>query len=264
MAKTTPTLRRFLDELPNGSSFVHAAMFPFYLNRFHRFLLAWSLLLGTIWSVQESLANNLDSAPPFLSFQVDADEEIHDALTVSIPVPFLGKGRGLGLSVDDMYQDPVFADVYFDDVRSSIQCGVEGFLHETVGLLKQEDRWELRIEGHCDSRGPSAYNLARADYHLRFLAGFLLQLGVPSERIHPVNFGQTPFSCQSGNERCQEDNLHAERIFSILAVDRFQRGFLARLRLVVGKDSDRATGYLKRPPYLQRIQLASPVITSFR
>lgn len=217
-----------------------------------------------MWSVQESLANTLDIAPPLLSFQVDVDEEIHDALMVSVPVLFLGKGRGLRLSVEGMSQDPVFADVYFDDVRSSIQGGVEDFLHQTVALLKQEDRWGLRIEGHCDSRGPSAYNLARADYHLRSLAGFLVQLGIPSWRIHPVNFGQTPFSCQSGSERCQEDNLRAERIFSILSVNLFQRGCLARLRLVAGKDSDRATGYLKRPPYLQRFQLASPVITSFR
>lgn len=151
----------------------------------------------------------------------------------------------------------MFADVYVDDVRSSIQGGIEDFLQETVALLKQEDQWGLRIEGHCDSRGTSAYNLARADYHLRSLAGFLEHLGIPSWRIHPLNVGQTPFSCQSGSERCQEDNLRAERIFSILAVDRFQGGCLARLRFVAGKDSDRATGYLKRSPYLQRIQLAS-------
>ncbi|MGB5054706.1 MAG: hypothetical protein WBO24_09965 [Nitrospirales bacterium] len=217
-----------------------------------------------IWSVQESFANTPDIAPPYVNFQEDADEEIRDALTVSIPVPSSGKGRGSEPSVEDIYQDPVFADVYFDDVRSSIQGGIEGFLHETVALLKQEDQWGLRIEGHCDSRGTSAYNLARADYHLRSLAGFLEYLGIPSGRIHQVNVGQTPFVCQSGSERCQEDNLRAERIFSILAVDRFQRGCLARLRLVAGKDLDRATGYLKRPPYLQRIQLASPQFTSFR
>ncbi|WP_447963423.1 OmpA family protein [Nitrospira sp. Ecomares 2.1] len=224
--------------------------------------MAWALLCGAIGTIQESFANPLDIFPPYSNFQEEAGEEIHDTLIVSIPVTSFGKGRGSEPFVEDMYQDPVFADVYFDDVRSSIQGGIEGFLHETVALLKQEDQWGVRIEGHCDSRGTSAYNLARADYHLRFLAGFLEQLGIPSRRIHPVNFGQTPFSCQSGSEWCQEDNLRAERIFSILAVDRFQRGCLARLRFVAGKDSDRATGYLKRPRYLQRIQLASPQFTS--
>lgn len=239
-------------------------MFLLHLNIFNALLLAWAVLCGAIWSVQDSFANTVDIFPPYLNFQEDADEEIYDSLTVFNPVSSFGKGRVSEPLVEDIYQDPVFADVYFDDVRSSIQGGIEEFLHETVALLKQEDQWGLRIEGHCDSRGTFAYNLARADYHLRSLAGFLEQLGIPSGRIHPVNFGQTPFSCQGGSERCQEDNLRAERIFSILAVDRFQRGCLARLRFVAGKDLDRATEYLKHPPYLQRIQLASPQFTSFR
>lgn len=154
-------------------------MFLFHLKRFHGILLAWALLCGVFWSVQESFANPLDIFPPSGNFQVDPDEEIHDAWTVFIPVPSFGKGRGSELSVEDIYQDPVFADMYFDDVRSSLQGGIEGFLHETVALLQQEDQWGLRIEGHCDSRGPSAYNFAQADYHLRALAGFWSSWGFP-------------------------------------------------------------------------------------
>ncbi len=78
-----------------------------------------------------------------MNFQEDADEEIYDAVTVSIPVPSFGKGRVSEPSVEDRYQDPVFADVYFDDVRSSIQGSIEEFLHETVALFKREDQWGL-------------------------------------------------------------------------------------------------------------------------
>ena len=246
-----------------GSSFFPAARVLFRLAGWFGLLPAWALLCGGLWAVPDSFANTLGMFPPFLNFQLEEDEEIHDALIVSIPVQSFGKERSSELPVEDMHRDPVVADVYFDESRSSIHGGMEVFLQETAALLKQEDRWGLRIEGHCDSRGTSAYNLARADYHMRSLAGFLQDLGISSERIHRVNFGQTPFACESGSERCQEDNLRAERIFSILAVDRFQRGCLARLRFVAGEDSDRATGYLRRSPYLQRIQLASPRLTSF-
>jgi hypothetical protein len=88
-------------------------------------------------------------------------------------------------------------------------------------------------------------------------------MGIQSERIHVVNFGQDPFVCQGVGEQCQEDNLRAERIFSILAVGQSQRGCLARLRLVAGKDVDRALRYSRRSPYLQRIQVASPHSFSF-
>jgi hypothetical protein len=238
-------------------------MVLFRLNGLLGLLLAWALLCGAIGPVPESFANTLDLSPPFLNFQLEENEEIHDAMMVSIPVPSFGKGKGSEPPVEDMYRDPVVADLYFDEARSSIQGGIEVFLQETAALLKQEGQWGLRIEGHCDARGTSAYNLARADYHLKSLTGFLQHLGISSGRIDRVNFGQTPFACRSGSERCQEDNLRAERIFSILAVGQFQRGCLARLRFVAGKDSDRATGYLKRSPYLQRIQLASPRLTSF-
>ncbi|MBA3967773.1 MAG: OmpA family protein [Nitrospirales bacterium] len=127
-----------------------------------------------------------------------------------------------------------------------------------MALLDLEDQWGLRIEGHCDVRGTSAYNLNLANYHLTNLTTFLHMLGIQSERIHLVNFGQDPFVCQGGDERCQENNLRAERIFSILAVEQSQRGCLARLRLVAGKDVDRALRYSRRSPYLQRIQVASP------
>jgi hypothetical protein len=198
-----------------------------------------------------------------LNSQFEENEEIHDGLIISIPVQSFGKGVGSVSPVEEVHQDPVFADLYFDEGRSLIQGGIEVFLHETVALLKQEDQWGLRIEGHCDSRGTSAYNLARADYHLTHLTTFLHMMGIQSERIHLVNFGQDPLACQGVGERCQEDNLRAERIFSILAVGQSQRGCVARLRLVTGEDLERALRYSRRSPYLQRIQVASPHSSSF-
>lgn len=174
-----------------------------------------------------------------------------------------GKGIDSDTPVEDRHQDPVFADLYFDEGRSLIRGGIEVFLHETVALLKQEDQWGLGIEGHCDSRGTSAYNLARADYHLKHLTRFLQIMGLQSERIHLVNFGQDPLACQDDGERCQEDNLRAKRIFLILAVGQSQRGCLVRLRLMAGGDVERALRYSRRSPYLQRIQVAAPHSSSF-
>jgi hypothetical protein len=233
-------------------------MFLFSLSGLLGLLPAWALVYGAIWPVPDSFANPQDMFPPFLNSQLEEEEEIHDALIVSMPVRSFGKGIGSVLAVEEVYQDPVFADLYCDEGRALIQGGIEVFLHETVALLKQEARWTLRIEGHCDSRGTSAYNLARADYHLSHLTTFLQMMGIQSERIHLVNFGQDPLACQDVGERCQQDNLRAERIFSILAGGQSQRGCLARLRLVAGEDVDRALRYSSRFPYLQRIQVASP------
>jgi len=238
-------------------------MFLFSLNGLIGLLLALVFVCGVLWPIPDSFANSRDKFSPFLNSQFPEDEEIHDALIVSKPVQSFVNGIGSEPLIENLHQDPVFADLYFDEGHSLIHGGIEVFLHETVALLKQEDRWGLRIEGHCDSRGTSAYNLARADYHLTRLTTFLQMMGIPSERIQLVNFGQDPFACQGVGERCQEDNLRAERIFSILAVGQSQRGCLARLRLVAGEDVNRALRYSRRSPYLQRIQVASPHSSSF-
>jgi hypothetical protein len=233
-------------------------MFLFPLSGWLRLLPAWALVYGAIWPVPDSFANPQDIFSPFLISQLEEEDEIHDALIVSAPVESFGMERGWEPPVEEVYQDPVFADLYFDEGRALIQGRIEVFLHETVALLKQETLWTLRIEGQCDSRGTSAYNLARADYHLTRLTTFLQMMGIQSERIHLVNFGQDPLACQDVGERCQQDNLRAQRIFSILAMEQSQRGCLARLRLVAGEDVDRALRYSSRFPYLQRIQVASP------
>ena len=238
-------------------------MFLVPLKGLLRLLLPWIFVCGAIWPVLDSFANPREVFLPFLNSPFEEVEEIHDAVIVSHPVPSVGTGIGSDMSVADLYQDPVFADLYFDEGRSLIRGGIEDVLDETVALLKREAQWGLGIEGHCDSRGTSAYNLALADYHLKHLTRYLKIMGIQSERIHLVNFGQDPLACQDDGERCQEDNLRAERIFSILATGQTQRGCLARLRVVAGKDVDRALRYSRRSPYLQRIQVASPHSSSF-
>ena len=190
--------------------------------------------------------------------------EIHDDAIVSVPqtVSSFRNVQQVKGTKTRLYQDPVFADVYFDEHRTGIQGSLKNFLQNTVMLLDQEKAWSLRIEGHCDSRGTSAYNLAWSEHHLTTLTQYLTIMGISSERIHRVNFGQDPRLCDSASERCQEDNLRARHIFSTLAIGRSQRGCLIRLRFEAGPEWDRARGYSKQVPYLQRIQVATPAFSS--
>jgi len=238
-------------------------MFQFSLNGFPALLLVSVFFYGVIGPDSDILARTADNFFPRLTAQFD-EEEIQDALLVSMPEPPSRQGIDSRSFMTGLQQDPVYADLYFDEGRSVIQGAIKVFLNQTVDLLIQEEDWRLSIEGHCDSRGSSAYNFARADYHLTHLATFLEMMGIQGERVHLVNFGQSPPACQEVDERCQEDNLRAERIFSILAVGKPQRGCLARIRLMAGKDVGRAIRYSRRSPYLQRIQVASPHFSVFQ
>ena len=235
-------------------------MFQFIANGLLGILLGWPLVIGASGPAFQSSPHLQQVGRPLPYASPKEFEEIQEMVIVPQSMQLSGNTKRWDVMRATLYQDPVFADLYFDERRSHIQGSLKHFLQKTVALLEQEQEWGLRIEGHCDSRGTSAYNLARAEYHLTNLTQFFEIMGISSERIHRVNFGQDPFSCQSLSERCQEDNLRAKQIFSMLAVRQSQRGCVVRLRFEAGNDWDRAMRYSRQSPYLQRIQVATPLL----
>ena len=153
---------------------------------------------------------------------------------------------------------PVLADVYFDEHRQVIHDRLKRLLLQTIEFLQQESEWQLRVEGHCDPRGTSAYNLARANFHLMTFSQYLLLLGIQPQQMSILNYGQDPILCRIGSEVCQEDNLRARHVFSNLAIRQTQRGCLARLRLVADQGLTPALEFTKFLSKVQRIQVASP------
>lgn len=153
----------------------------------------------------------------------------------------------------------VFADVYFDERRVWIDERLQGVFWRTAKLLAEDPQRRLRIEGHCDPRGPSAYNFVLADFHLANLTHYLHQLGIKPHRISTMNYGQHPLTCLDKNEQCQEDNLRAKKIFPVLSLGATQRGCLTRLRLIDSRKESRAPHNMLNVPFVQRVQIASPL-----
>jgi peptidoglycan-associated lipoprotein len=48
---------------------------------------------------------------------------------------------------------------------------------------------EVRVEGNCDERGTTEYNLSLGDRRARVVAEYLEHLGVASDKVVPVTFG---------------------------------------------------------------------------
>lgn len=188
---------------------------------------------------------------------VNTPEEIQEVMIFPQSMTSFLKGVVMEGQTIGKPDGPVLADVYFDERRLFIDAPLKGIFLQTVERLNQEPEWRLQIEGHCDSRGTSAYNLARADFHLASLTRYLLMLGGKSHQIFSINYGQNPVACRASSETCQEENLRAQHIFSNLAIRHTQRGCLTRLRFVPGQDWHRAFRYSQHLPNLQRIQVAS-------
>ncbi|MBW1856699.1 MAG: peptidoglycan-associated lipoprotein Pal [Deltaproteobacteria bacterium] len=80
--------------------------------------------------------------------------------------------------------------IYFDFDKSFIKLEYRAVLQAKAEFLKDDPNIRIRIEGNCDERGTNEYNLALGERRANSAAKFLISLGIPSERIEAISYGE--------------------------------------------------------------------------
>ena len=73
---------------------------------------------------------------------------------------------------------------------------------------------KVTVEGHCDSRGTAEYNLGLGERRANAVKGYLVSLGVPSDRILVVSKGKEQPFCSEENETCWAQNRRGHFIIT--------------------------------------------------
>ena len=68
---------------------------------------------------------------------------------------------------------------------------------------------QLIIEGHCDERGTSAYNLVLGEKRAKAARNYLVELGVVSKQLTMVSYGKERPFCKEHDESCYSQNRRA-------------------------------------------------------
>ena len=76
-------------------------------------------------------------------------------------------------------------------------------------ILRDFPNDAITVEGHCDERGSAEYNLGLGDRRSTSAKDFLVQLGVPADRLRTVSYGKERPQCTDGNEGCWQRNRRA-------------------------------------------------------
>jgi peptidoglycan-associated lipoprotein len=101
-------------------------------------------------------------------------------------------------------------DVYFDYDKNDIRADGRDVLTKDADLIKRilaaDPGFTIVIEGHCDERGSEEYNLALGDRRALAVKEFLVQLGVPDDRLKTISFGKERPICTDENEACYQRN----------------------------------------------------------
>jgi peptidoglycan-associated lipoprotein len=104
-------------------------------------------------------------------------------------------------------------DAFFDynksDLRTDAQTALNNDSSELRSLLKEFPNTKFVIEGNCDERGSAEYNLALGDRRAKAAQEFLVQIGVPAERLSTISYGQERPVCTDHDENCWQKNRRA-------------------------------------------------------
>jgi len=85
----------------------------------------------------------------------------------------------------------IFKNVYFN-TDDHILRGQEytAIIEKISSYMKSHSDLYVFVSGHCDERGPEAYNLSLGARRANYIRSLLVQKGVDPERIHTVSYGK--------------------------------------------------------------------------
>ena len=90
--------------------------------------------------------------------------------------------------------------VYFGSNKDEPNAGMVAFLRDTAKALARRAEAKLRVEGHADKRGSSDHNEALAARRAQSVANIITNLGVSSDRLQVLSFGERQ-PVQKGNSK---------------------------------------------------------------
>ncbi len=100
-------------------------------------------------------------------------------------------------------------DVHFDYNESVLRFGAQEVLQKKAKWLQDNSDASVVIEGHCDERGSTEYNLALGDRRAESVRSFLVDLGIAKSRLTTISYGEEMPVDAANNEDAWAKNRRA-------------------------------------------------------
>ena len=106
-------------------------------------------------------------------------------------------------------------DVFFAYDSFSITEEGRHALSNNAEWIKSNPNTQLKIEGHCDERGTSAYNLVLGEKRAKAVRNYLVELGVAPNHLSVVSYGKERPFCTEHTESCYSQNRRGHLVVRI-------------------------------------------------
>jgi peptidoglycan-associated lipoprotein len=105
-------------------------------------------------------------------------------------------------------------DIFFDYDKYDIRASDAGTIQQDAQFLNQHPNMNFTIEGHCDERGSTEYNLALGDNRANAVKNALVSAGVNASRIKTISYGKEKPFCTESNEQCWQQNRRGHFVYN--------------------------------------------------
>jgi peptidoglycan-associated lipoprotein len=116
------------------------------------------------------------------------------------------------LTDEQAFQQQV-KDIYFDYDKFDLRPTDQAVIQQNVAFLQSHPNVRITIEGHCDERGSTEYNLALGDNRANAAMQAMVQAGVAADRIKKISYGKEKPFCTESTEECWQQNRRAHFVF---------------------------------------------------
>lgn len=113
--------------------------------------------------------------------------------------------QALQKAIDEGLVNPV----YFAYDSAELSAEAKEILEENSKWFRRYPGARIIVEGHCDERGSEEYNLALGDRRSQSARDYLIQLGIPGDRLEGISYGEERPFVQGSNESAWSKNRRA-------------------------------------------------------
>ena len=116
-------------------------------------------------------------------------------------------------NVQELFDQNV-RDAFFDLDKSDLRSDARAALTKDAEFLRSYPQVRVSLEGHCDERGSTEYNLGLGQRRAEAAKNFLISLGITADRVETISWGKERPFCGEHTEDCWQQNRRAHFVMA--------------------------------------------------
>jgi len=139
-------------------------------------------------------------------------QEATARVTVEAPPATTPTETPTSLTEEQLFNKSV-KDIYFDYDKYDVSAAQQSSITTTAQFLAAHPGIRFSVEGHCDERGSTEYNLALGDNRANAVKGALVRAGIPGDRVRTISYGKEKPFCTESTEDCWQQNRRGHFVY---------------------------------------------------